>query len=149
MPEQIIGIIKNVQAKGHTSITMKTCDLIITDKRLICVVLGGSTWVSGMVGQAVAGASTAIAYATATQLLVDDKRLKNKGKELDKISDEGDNYQILWKDVTKTKYKTGFLSTLGMWAPLTIYADKRYFFNIPNNAKHIAKEILEATGVIG
>lgn len=148
MSEKIIGIIKNVQAKGNTSLTMKTCDIVITDKRLVCVVLGGSTWVSGMIGQAVAGASTAIAYATATQLLVDDKRFKNKGKELDNIVTEGDNYQILWKDVTKLKYKTVFFSTLGMWAPLTIYADKRYFFNIPNKEKHLVKEMLEIVGKI-
>ena len=101
-----------------------------------------------MAGQAIAGVSGAIAYATTTQLLVDDKRLKNKGKELDKLANEGDNYQIEWSNVTKMSYKTGFLSTLGMWAPLTIYAEKKYFFNIPNKDKNTAKEILVKTGMI-
>ena len=57
MPEKIIGIIENVQTKPSDSWIQKSSDLIFTNERLLCVKVGGSSLVAGMLGSGLAGSS--------------------------------------------------------------------------------------------
>ena len=147
MAEHLIGIIKNAQAKGRNSILIKSCDLYVTNKRLICVVVGNSAMVSGMIGQALNGVVGAITWSQTTILKNNNQRTKNIEKTLDEIiKDNPESYAIVLNQINpdKSTLKTGFFSTLGLWAPLTIWTSnkKKFFFNIPYNARKIATTIL-------
>lgn len=138
-------MIKNVQAKGKTSITKKTCDLYITDKRVVCIVLGGSVFVSAMIGQAVMGVSGAFALGGDAQRSVDAKRLKSVGKDIDEMIEKNpDSYALEFEKMEKATFNTSFFATLGMFAQLIVkYADgKTYYFDTPNSTKDVSKQIL-------
>lgn len=149
--EYIIGIIKDVQTKPKGCFVVKNCDLYITNKRIVCIVMGASVFVSGMIGQAIGGVPGAIGFSEDAKNKVNDKRLENIDKALDEmiVSNEY-SYDIKFDDINKNKstYKTGFWSTLGIFAHLKIVDSngKVYRFNTPNNTKEISKDILkEAT----
>ncbi len=151
--EKIILICNNVQAKSASSLTIKTCDLILTSERIICVALGASTLISGMLGGAIAGPSGAIAFSLDIINATNKESQKNSSKKIDQLLKNKDNYYVSYTDINKDKstFKTGFFSTLGMWAPLTIYdnTDKRFFFNIPNKqAKEVKKTLASITDAI-
>lgn len=145
--ESIILISNNVQAKGKTSITIKTCDLIITSERIICVPVGGSTMIAGMIGNAIAGPSGAIAFALDAKNTADKKSNQNAMKKVNELLKDPEAYSISLSEINpdKSTFKTGFFSTLGMWAPLTVYDNSgtKFFFNVPNGQKGDVKEALE------
>ena len=144
-----MSIIKGVQAKPKEGITKKTCDIYITNERIICVVLGQSTFINAMIGNAVAGAMGMVAFSLDANAAADSKRTKNQGKALDEmIQKNPGSYDIKFDQVdeAKSNFKTGFFSTLGIWAPLTVktYAGKRFFFDIPNKEKDKVKNIIQS-----
>ncbi|MCD4740110.1 hypothetical protein K8R43_02870 [archaeon] len=150
MKENVIGVIKGAQGKSKTSVTVKTCDLYFTTNRIICSVVGGSTLTSAMVGGAVGGVSAQLAYYAETMLSIEDKRAQNMGKEMGQLLEENkENYSIPIDQIDgeKSTYKTGFFSTLGMWAPLSINTldGKKYFFNTVAKESGIAKKIIAST----
>ncbi len=148
MPEKLVGVIENVQTKPPGAWTQKSCDLIFTDERLLCVKVGGSSFVAGMLGNALAGPSGAIAFSMDNQSEQMHNRDKMKGFDLDQllVMDE-QNYMVWYCNVESGSFKTGFFSTLGMMAPLTLKTvdGDKYFFNIYNNQKDYAKSLIEAT----
>ena len=146
--EKILGIIQNVQTKPPGSWTQKSCDLIFTDERLLCVKIGASSLIATMLGGGIAGPSGAIAFSMDNQTQQDINRGKQQELDLNQLlaSDE-QNYMIWYCNIESGSFKTGFFSTLGMMAPLeikTIDGDK-YFYNIYNNQKDYAKALIEAT----
>ena len=146
--EKIMGIIENVQTKPPGSWTQKSCDLIFTDQRLLCVKVGGSSFVAAMVGSGLSGPSGAIAFSMDSHNEQEHNRRKNEGSELDTLLAQDEANYMIWNgDVVSGSFKTGFLSTLGMIAPFEIKtADgKKYFYNIYNNQKDYAKALIEAT----
>ena len=146
--EKILGIIENVQTKPSGSWTQKSCDLIFTDQRLICVKVGGSSLIASMLGSGISGPSGAIAFSMDNQNLQEHNREKMKDFDLNQLlTTDEDNYMIWYSNIESGSFKTGFFSTLGMLAPLeikTIDSDK-YFYNIYNNQKDYAKALIEAT----
>lgn len=146
--EKVLGIIENVQTKPPGSWTQKSCDLIFTDQRLLCVKVGGSSFVAAMIGSGLSGPSGAIAFSMDSHNEQEYNRMKNESSDLDTLlaQDEA-NYMIWNSDVVSGSLKTGFLATLGMMAPFEIKtADgKKYFYNIYNNQKDYAKALIEAT----
>jgi hypothetical protein len=145
LTEELLGVIKNVQAKGKTSMIKKTCDLYITDKRVVCIVLGSSVFVSAMVGQAVMGVSGAFALGGDAQRGADSKRLKSVGKDMDEMIEKNpDSYSLEYDKFEKATFNTSFFATLGMFAQLIVkYADgKTYYYDTPNSTKDVSKQIL-------
>lgn len=146
--EKIIGVIENVQTKPPGSWTQKSCDLISAEERLLCVKVGGSSLVAGMLGSGISGPSGAIAFSMDNQNLQEHNREKRKGFGLnDLLAQDDDNYMIWYSNVESGSFKTGFFSTFGMLAPFeikTVDGDK-YFYNIYNNQKEYAKALIEAT----
>ena len=147
MPEKIIGIIENVQTKPPESWTQKSCDLIFTDERLLCVKVGGSSLVAGMMGSGLAGPSGSIAFSIDNHNEQESNRDKMKDFDLNQLlAQDEQNYMIWYSNVVSGSFKTGFLSTLGMMAPLTLKTDdEKYFYNIYNDQKDYAKSLIEAT----
>ena len=152
--EKIIGIIKNVQVKPPNCRIKKNADLIITNKRICCIVLGPSTFISGMIGEVVAGVPGLIAFGEDANRQSDKTRKENIGKELDTvINSTPDSFYINFSEIKPgtATYKTGFFSTLGMFAQLRLKTldNETYVFDTPNNTKQISKSILsEATDTI-
>ena len=147
MPETVIGVLENVQTKPPGSLTVKSCDLIFTDRRMLCLKVGGSSLVAGMLGSAIGGASGAIAFGRDSLAAQESSRKAMGGRSLDDIirTDE-DNYAIEHSAVEKGSFKTGFLSSLGLMSPLTIHAGgRRYFYNVYNRSKEQAKALIRAT----
>lgn len=143
MVEQTIGIIENVQAKGKSTLTKKTCSLLITSKRIICIPLSGSTFVAGMIGHTIAGPSGAIAFSQEKINQANQKLKEISSSDLDEILlKETDSFEIKKEEIQKGIMKTGFFSTLGIWIPLTIYTDKRFYFDIPIGEKENAKSLI-------
>jgi len=146
--EKILGIIENAQTKPPGSWTQKSCDLIFTDQRLICVKIGASSLIATMLGSGISGPSGAIAFSMDNQNLQEHNREKMKDFDLNQLlTTDEDNYMIWYSNIESGSFKTGFFSTLGMLAPLeikTIDGDK-YFYNIYNNQKDYAKALIEAT----
>jgi len=146
--EKILGIIENVQTKPPGTWTQKSCDLIFTDQRLICVKVGGSSLIASMLGSGISGPSGAIAFSMDNQNLQEHNREKMKDFDLNQLlTTDEDNYMIWYSNIESGSFKTGFFYTLGMLAPLeikTIDGDK-YFYNIYNNQKDYAKALIEAT----
>jgi len=146
--EKILGIIENAQTKPPGSWTQKSCDLIFTDQRLICVKIGASSLIATMLGSGISGPSGAIAFSMDNQNLQEHNREKMKDFDLNQLlTTDEDNYMIWYSNIESGSFKTGFFSTLGMLAPLeikTIDSDK-YFYNIYNNQKDYAKALIEAT----
>ena len=133
MLEKILGVIENVQTKPPAAWTQKSCDLIFTDQRMLCVKVGGSSLVAGMLGSSIGGPSGAIAFSMDNHNEQDQNREKMKDNSLDELlmRDE-ENYMVWYCNVDSGSFKTGFLATLGMMAPLkikTCYGEK-YFYNI-------------------
>ncbi|MCJ7732236.1 hypothetical protein MUP51_07960 [Candidatus Bathyarchaeota archaeon] len=148
MVEKVLGIIENVQSKPPGSWTQKSCDLIFTEERLLCVKVGGSSFVAAMVGSGLSGPSGAIAFSMDSYNEQEYNRDKRTDFDLNDLlaQDEG-NYMIWYGSVESGSFKTGFFSTLGMMAPLeikTVDGDK-YFYNIYNNQKEYAKALIEAS----
>ena len=147
MPETVIGVLENVQTKPPGSLTVKSCDLVFTDRRILCLKVGGSSLVAGMLGSAVGGAGGAIAFGRDNLAAQESSRKAMGGRGLDDIirTDE-DNYAIEYSAVEKGSFKTGFLSSLGLMSPLTIHAGgKRYFYNVYNRSKEQAKALIRST----
>ena len=148
MPEKIIGVIENVQTKPPGSWTQKSCDLIFTDERLLCAKVGGSSLVAAMMGGGIGGPSGAIAFSIDSHTEQESNREKAKGVDLNQLlAQDEQNYMIWYGNIESGSFKTGFLSTLGMMAPLTLRtADgNEYFYNIYNDQKEYAKTLIEAT----
>ena len=126
--------------------TQKSCDQIFTDERLLCVKVGGSSLVAGMLGSGIAGPSGAIAFSMDNQNEQEHNRDKRKGFDLTQLlAEDEQNYMIWYCNVVSGSFKTGFFSTLGMMAPLTIKTDdEKYFFNIYNDQKDYAKVLIES-----
>ncbi len=146
--EKILGTIQNVQTKPPGNWTQKSCDLIFTDERLLCVKVGASSLIATMLGGGIAGPSGAIAFSIDNQTQQDINREKQKNHDLNQLlaSDE-QNYMIWYSNVESGSFKTDFFSTLGIMAPLeikTIDGDK-YFYNIYNQQKEYAKALIDAT----
>lgn len=147
MPETVIGVLENVQTKPPGSLTVKSCDLVFTDSRMLCLKVGGSSLVAGMLGSAVGGASGAIAFGLDSLAAQESSRKAMGGRSLDDIlrTDE-DNYAIEHSAVEKGSFKSGFLSSLGLMCPFTIHAGgRRYFYNVYNRSKEQAKALIRAT----
>ena len=146
--EEILLVINNVQAKSMSSIIIKTCDLIFTSDRIICIPVGSSTLVSSMMGGAIAGSSGSIAFGQATINSTIKQSKHNSSKSINDLLKIKDSYFIYFNDLNSNKsiFKTGFFSTLGLWAPLTIYnnSNKRFFFNIPYKSAKKVKTILSS-----
>ncbi|MDD3178543.1 MAG: hypothetical protein PHR26_03430 [Candidatus ainarchaeum sp.] len=146
MKETIIGIIKNVQAKGKNTFIKKNCDLYFTNKRIICIILSESNFISGMTGGLIAGVSGIIALSQITDYTAKDKRSKNKEKELDFIIYSNPNsFEIKNNDIIieKSKLETRFIKTFRIFAQLIIKTkSKKYFFDIPYQYRYIAKIII-------
>ena len=146
--EKILGIIQNAQTKPPGNWTQKSCDLIFTDQRLLCVKVGASSLIAGILGSGISGPSGAIAFSIDNQNLQEHNREKMKDFDLNQLlATDENNYMIWYSNIESGSFKTGFFSTLGMLAPLeikTIDGDK-YFYNIYNNQKDIAKALIEAT----
>jgi len=146
--ESILGVVENVQTKPPGSWTQKSCDLIFTDQRLICVKVGGSSFVAAALGSGIAGPSGAIAFSMDSHNEQEYNREKRKDKALAELLDQDENNYMIWyRDVVSGSFKTGFWSTLGVMAPLEIKTrdGKKYFYNIYNNQKEYAKSLIEAT----
>ena len=146
--EKILGIIETAQTKPPGTWTQKSCDLIFTDQRLLCVKIGASSLIASMLGSGISGPSGAIAFSMDNQNLQEHNREKMKDYDLNQLlTTDEDNYMIWYSNIESGSFKTGFFSTLGMLAPLeikTIDGDK-YFYNIYNNQKDYAKALIEAT----
>ena len=146
--EKILGVIENVQTKPPGNWTQKSCDQIFAEERLLCVKVGGSSFVAAMVGGGLSGPSGAIAFSMDSQKEQEYIRDKMKDFDLnDLLAQDKDSYMIWYGNVESGSFKTGFFSTLGMMAPLeikTVDGDK-YFYNIYNNQKEYAKALIEAT----
>lgn len=144
--ENIIGVIKNVQAKGKGTLLKKNCDLYLTNKRIICTVLSESNFVSGMSGSLIAGVSGIIAFSQITDYTARDKRAQNKKKALDEILKScPSSFEIKNKDILikKSKLETRFIKTFGLFAQLIIKTEnKRYYFDIPYAYRKLAKIIV-------
>ncbi len=146
--EKVVGVIENVQTKPPGSWTQKSCDLIFTEQRFLCVKVGGSSLVAAMLGSGLSGPSGAIAFSLDSHNEQEYNRDKRRGNSLnDLLSSDADNYMIWYSDVASGSFKTGFFSTLGVMAPLEIKTSdgERYFYNIYNNQKDYAKVLIEAT----
>jgi hypothetical protein len=143
MKEKIIGTINKVESKPINGIFIKSCELIITTQRIIVNFTGKSILTSAMIGNAISGVSGSIAYGTDAKN--SNKRNELKNNHLNKILFQKDNYEINYKEINnKSNLKTGFFSTLGLYAPLTIYShNKKYFFNVPNNQKKLLSNFLK------
>jgi hypothetical protein len=147
MSERILGVIENVQTKPPGEWTQKSCDLIFTDRRLLCVKVGGSSMVAGMLGAGIVGPAGAMAFASDNATEQDINRSRKQGFTLDRLlaSDQG-NYAIWYSEVTGGSFKTGFLATLGIMAPLNIKTeDRKYFYNVYNQWKDYAKALIAET----
>jgi hypothetical protein len=146
--EKILGVIENVQTKPPRSWTQKSCDLIFTNERLLCVKIGASSLIATMLGTGISGPSGAIAFSIDNQTEQEHNREKMKDLDLNQLlATDEENYMIWYSNVESGSFKTGFFSTLGMLAPLeikTIDGDK-YFYNIYNQQKDYAKALIEAT----
>lgn len=146
--EKILGIIENAQTKPPGTWTQKSCDLIFTDQRLLCVKVGASSLIATMLGSRISGPSGAIAFSMDNQNQQKHNREQMKDLDLNQLlATDEDNYMIWYSNIESGSFKTGFFSTLGMLAPLeikTIDGDK-YFYNIYNNQKEYAKALIEAT----
>lgn len=148
MTEKILGIIQDVQTKPPGSWIQKSCDLIFTDERLLCVKVGGSSFVAARTGSSLAGPSGAIAFSMDSQNEQEDNRDKMKDFNLNQLlAQDEHNYMVWYSNIESGSFKTGFLSTLGMMAPFTIKTidGDKYFYNIYNNQKDYAKSLIEAT----
>jgi len=144
---KILGIIENVQTKPPGSWTQKSCDLIFTYQRLLCVKVGGSSFIAAMIGSGLSGPSGAIAFGMDSINEQEHNREKHSGSELDTLlSQDESNYMIWYRDVVSGSFKTGFLATLGMMDPFEIKTaeGKKYFYNIYNAQKDNAKALIEA-----
>jgi hypothetical protein len=144
MSERILGVVENVQTKPPGEWTQKSCDLIFTDSRLLCVKVGGSSLVAGMLGAGIAGPAGAMAFSSDSATEQDSNRDRKLGLSLDQLlaSDPG-NYAIWYSEVNGGSFKTGFLATLGIMAPLSIQtADRKYFYNVYNQWKDYAKTLI-------
>ncbi|MCW3988864.1 MAG: hypothetical protein NWE88_02175 [Candidatus Bathyarchaeota archaeon] len=147
MPETVIGVLENVQTKPPGSLTVKSCDLVFTDRRMLCLKVGGSSLVAGMLGSAVGGAGGAIAFGRDNLAAQESSRKAMDGRGLDDIlrTDE-ENYAIEHSVVEKGSFKTGFLSSMGLMSPFTIHAGgRRYFYNVYNRSKEQVKALIRAT----
>jgi hypothetical protein len=144
--ENIIGIIKNVQAKGKNTFIKKNCDLYFTNKRLVCVVLSNSNFVAGMSGGLIAGVSGILAYSQVTDYTAKNKRLQNKEKEVDEIISQCPNsFDIKNEEIIfqKSRFESRFLKTFGIFAQLIIKTEnKKYYFDIPYSDRKMAKIIV-------
>ncbi len=146
--ERILGVIENVQTKPPGAWTQKSCDLIFTDQRILCIKVGGSSLVAGMLGSSLGGPSGAIAFSMDSHNEQEHNRGKMKENGLDELlAREEENYAIGYKNVSSGSFKTGFFATLGMMAPFEIKTTegRKYFYNIYNNQKDYAKALIEAT----
>lgn len=148
MTEKIVGVIEDVQTKPPGSWTQKSCDLIFTDRRMLCVKVGASSFVAGVAGAGLAGPSGAMVFTFDSQHEQEENRENSKDKTLDELlAMDKSNYSIDYTDIREGTFKTGFLSTLGMMAPLNMKTEggAKYFYNIYNNQKEYAKSLIEAT----
>lgn len=146
--EKVVGVIKDVQTKPPGSWTQKSCDLIFTDERLLCVKVGGSSLVAGMLGNALSGPSGAIAFSMDNNTQQEINREKRKDFDLNQLLTlDEHNYMVWYSNIESGSFKTGFLSTLGIMAPLRIKTidGKKYHYNIYVNQKDYAKALIEAT----
>lgn len=146
--EKLIGVLENVQTKPPGSWTQKSCDLIFTDERLLCVKVGGSSLIAGMLGSAISGPSGAIAFSMDNNTQQEINRKKMKDFDLNQLlATDEQNYMIWYSNIESGSFKTGFLATLGMMAPFKIKTidGEKYFYNIYNNQKDYAKSLIEAT----
>jgi len=148
MIERVLGVVENVQTKPPGSWTQKSCDLIFAEERLLCVKVGGSSFVASMLGSGLSGPSGAVAFSMDSHNEQEYNREKQKGLDLnDLLAQDEDNYMIWYSNVESGSFKTGFFSTLGMMAPLEIRTveSEKYFYNIYNNQKEYAKALIMAT----
>ncbi len=101
---------------------------------------------AGMLGSGLAGPSGAIGFSMDNHNEQESNRDKMKGFDLNQLlTQDEQNYMIWYCNVVSGSFKTGFLSTLGMMAPLTIKTDdEKYFYNIYNDQKDYAKSLIEA-----
>jgi len=146
--EKILGIIQNAQTKPPGTWTQKSCDLIFTDQRLLCVKVGASSLIAGILGSGISGPSGAIAFSIDNQNQQEHNRKEMKDLDLNQLlATDEDNYMIWYSNIESGSFKIGFFSTLGMLAPLEIKTidGEKYFYNIYNNQKDYAKVLIEAT----
>ena len=148
MLEKILGVIENVQTKPPGAWTQKSCDLIFTDQRMLCVKVGGSSLVAGMIGSSIGGPSGAIAFSMDNHNEQEHNRERMKDNSLDELlAKEEENYAVWYRSVSSGSFKTGFFSTLGMLAPFEIKTldGKKYFYNVYKDQKDYARALIEAT----
>ena len=144
--ELVIGVIEDVLTKPPGCRLVKSCDLIFTNKRLICVKIGESSLVKTLYGLT-SGASGAYVFFRLSASEQEEFRKKIYGLELDRILklDES-NYAILYEDIRGGVFKTGFLSTLGFMAPLVIYTwdGRKFTYSIYLAFKEKAKTLIKS-----
>lgn len=150
--EKIVGRVQNAQVKPPGEFTKKTCDLLITNRRIVCIVLGGSVFTNAMVGQAIAGVPGAIAFGDAAQKGADKKRGENSQKDIDlAIAKNPGSFDIKYESIEKGEYNTSFFATLGMFAQIIIknIHGETIYLDTPDSTKNNTKLILaEATDKI-
>lgn len=144
MNEKIVGTVI-AESKPLNEAFIKSCELIITNLRIIVNFTGCSITTSAMIGQAMNGASGAFGYGLDAKNKNEKNRFKNE--ELKKILQKPNNYEIRYEEINRlqSNFKTSFLNTLGIYASLNINTNggKKYFFKIPNNQKNLAKIYFE------
>lgn len=144
--ETIVGIVRNVQAKPAGHLTVKNCDLVFTERRILVVNTGSSSLVGAMAGLAVAGPAGAVAAGMATAGASESNRANRKGLSPDEIlAADSSNFFIPIDRVERATLGTGFFSTLWMYAPLKIwYGDKTFFCNVPYSDLAAARPVVES-----
>lgn len=144
--EQIILVIENVQSKPKNNYTVKNCDLLITNKRIISIVTGMSSVTSSMLGNVIAGSFGSVWAAAKSNEYSAQTRQSMSSESIDKImAFDPDCLCLMNEEIKEGYFKTGFLISLGLWSPFQIKTETdKYFFNVPyKKRKNLAAAIRE------
>lgn len=145
MEEKIIGLV-NAESKPEGGLLVKSCELAITNKRIIVNFTGNSAATMAMVGGLINKSSGAMGFGIDAKSKSDKKKLK--GNDFKKLLLIRGNHSIDYNNIdpNKSSFKTGFFSTFGMYASLIIKSldGKNYFFKVYNNEKELAKNYINS-----
>jgi hypothetical protein len=142
--ENVLIAVNKVQSKPCGGVLVKNCDLVVTDKRIVLLFTGFSSFTAAMTGNVFGGIGGSVAASAGA-----DSLSQKKGSEYEMMGLEAainsnmENKEIKISDITGGYFKTGFLSGLGLWSPLKIKCSKKNVFcNVPyGRRKDLARVI--------
>lgn len=121
--------------------------MFISNLKIICVPLTNSTLTSSMLGGLIGGSGAAFAYSSVNKEIAKDKLNKLNNNQIKEIINLRDAFFVDFENINQRKsyFKTGFFSTLGLWAPLMIKTNdnSRFYFDIPIKEKETLKIMLK------